>query len=138
MSKADIDPAVDKVTFTTTAGVRDGVSVAKIPFKLPVPTGRSCIIKLTQASFDPLFNPWGVPVAMKEGDYVRLAIAPYGLPSIILNAAIVAGLAYLFPSVLITRMPWRPDADAGQPIDIECETAAPYSVPGETAVTFSA
>lgn len=141
MSKADVDPATEEYNVTSNAGLVAGVGTvagAGVPgAKAAIPTNRICTIKLTQASFDPLFNPWGTPIAMKEGDFIRLAIVPYGLSGFALNAAVVAGDAFLFPACLIIRMPWRPDADAGQPIDIELRTVAAYSVPGETAVSFA-
>lgn len=134
MQRGEVNGTADGYEVTSNPNV--GVN-ATSGFKASITTNRQAIIRLHHASFDPLFNWWGTTIFWAEGLLVRLAIAPSGGRTAAANSFILAGQAYLFPVCRVRTNNWSPDATQGQPMDLELETFGAYSVPGETAVSFT-
>ncbi len=86
---------------------------------------------------DSVQNLIDLSFALREGLKIRVALTY--LASAGAGTGIVLGgdPNYLCPGCLILDGTWSPDAEAGQPFDLVCETIIPYSTPGETAVSFT-
>lgn len=131
MSRMNLRDSVDRVS--TGHNMNFG-------FKSAIGGLRGDTMTLHQASYDPVPtapNLLDLPFAIFANLFMRAAFTPFASAGAGTGVVLVTDPVYLMPGILVMSSTWAPDAEAGQPFDVEAETVLPYSSPGETAVAFT-
>jgi hypothetical protein len=115
---ADVEAQIDNLRVTNSEGITTALGPG-IGYHASIGGNKVLTMTIVSASFDPVANPFALPLALFEGIFVAAQLFPAG----------IGGVSWYSPFFHITRLGQRVDVNNLAPITLSGESSGAYAIP---------